>query len=52
MEKNEVVFVESFENAFFKELVAPSKDLMKIIHKNMTFTTKFKKYEQIRNGII
>lgn len=37
----EIVFVESFENAFFKELVAPSKDLMKIIHKNMTFTTKF-----------
>ena len=37
----EIVFVESFENAFFKELVAPSKDFMKIIHKNMTFTTKF-----------
>jgi hypothetical protein len=37
----EIVFVESFENAFFKELVAPSRDLMKIIHKNMTFTTKF-----------
>ena len=37
----EIVFVESFENAFFKELVAPSKDLMKIIHKNMTFSTKF-----------
>ena len=37
----EIVFVESFENAFFKELVAPSKDLMKIIHKNMVFTTKF-----------
>jgi predicted type IV restriction endonuclease len=37
----EIVFTESFENAFFKELIAPSKDLMKIIHKNMTFTTKF-----------
>lgn len=37
----EVVFVESFENAFFKELVAPSKDLLKIIHRNMTFATKF-----------
>lgn len=37
----EVVFIESFENAFFKELVAPSKDFLKIIHKNMTFGTKF-----------
>jgi len=37
----EVVFVESFENAFFQELVTPSKDLLKIIHRNMTFTTKF-----------
>ena len=37
----EIVFVESFENAFFKELVQPSKELMKIIHKNMTFSTKF-----------
>jgi hypothetical protein len=37
----EVVFIESFENAFFKELIAPSKDLLKIIHKNMTFATKF-----------
>lgn len=37
----EVVFIESFENAFFKEINAPSKDLLKIIHKNMTFATKF-----------
>jgi predicted type IV restriction endonuclease len=37
----EIVFAESFESAFFKELIAPSKDLMKIIHKNMTFSTKF-----------
>lgn len=37
----EIVFIESFENAFFKEIVAPSKDLLKIIHKNMTFTSKF-----------
>jgi hypothetical protein len=37
----EIVFIESFETAFFNELAAPSKDLMKIIHKNMTFTSKF-----------
>ncbi|MEO8516511.1 MAG: type I restriction enzyme HsdR N-terminal domain-containing protein [Flavobacterium sp.] len=37
----ETVFNESFENAFFKEITLPSKELLKIIHKNMTFTTKF-----------
>lgn len=37
----EIVFADSFENAFFKELVAPSKDLLKIIHRNMTFASKF-----------
>lgn len=42
----EVVFVESFENAFFKELIAPSKELLKIIHKNMTFNTKFNEVTQ------
>lgn len=41
-----VVFIDSFENAFFKELVAPSKDLLKIIHKNMTFATKFNEETQ------
>lgn len=42
----EIVFIESFENAFFKELVAPSRDLLKIIHKNMTFTSKFNEETQ------
>lgn len=41
-----IVFIESFENAFFKELVAPSKDLLKIIHKNMTFQSKFNEETQ------
>jgi hypothetical protein len=41
-----IVFIESFENAFFKELVAPSKDLLKIIHKNMNFATKFNEETQ------
>ena len=42
----EVVFNESFCNAFYKELIAPSKDLLKIIHRNMTFLTKFNEETQ------
>ncbi len=42
----EIVFNYSFENAFFKELIAPSKDLLKIIHRNMTFATKFNEETQ------
>lgn len=37
----EIVFAESFEDSLFKELSVPSKDLLKIIHKNMLFKTKF-----------
>lgn len=37
----EAVFVEDFENSLLKELIAPSKDLLKIIHRNMNFKTKF-----------
>lgn len=37
----EIVFAESFEDSLFKELLVPSKDLLKIIHKNMAFKTKF-----------
>ena len=44
----EVVFVESFETSFFDELVTPSKDLLKLIHKNMTFSTKFNDETQIK----
>lgn len=42
----EVVFAESFEVSFFKEMTAPSKEFLKIIHKNMTFTTKFNEETQ------
>lgn len=42
----ETVFNESFESAFFKELNAPSKELLKIIHKNMTFASKFNEETQ------
>lgn len=42
----EVVFTESFEDSLFKELSAPSKDFLKIIHKNMLFKTKFNEETQ------
>jgi len=37
----EIIFAESFEDSLFKELNVPSKDLLKIIHRNMLFKTKF-----------
>jgi len=47
-EAQEIVFIESFETAFFKELVAPSKDLLKMVHKNMSFATKFNEETQVK----
>ncbi|OOG65682.1 type I restriction enzyme HsdR N-terminal domain-containing protein [Flavobacterium sp. A45] len=37
----EIVFAESFEDSILKELNIPSKDFLKIIHRNMSFKTKF-----------
>jgi hypothetical protein len=37
----EIVFAESFEDSMLKELNIPSKDFLKIIHRNMSFKTKF-----------
>jgi hypothetical protein len=42
----ESVFIEDFETTFFKELSAPSNELLKVIHKNMTFKTKFNEETQ------
>jgi hypothetical protein len=42
----ESVFIEDFENALLKEFLAPSKDLLKIIHRNMNFKTKFNEETQ------
>ena len=42
----EVVLADNFELAFLKEITAPSKELLKLIHKNMTFTTKFNEETQ------
>ncbi|KAF2331086.1 type I restriction enzyme HsdR N-terminal domain-containing protein [Flavobacterium ginsenosidimutans] len=35
------VFAEDFEAGLLKEFIVPSKDLLKIIHRNMNFKTKF-----------
>ena len=35
------VFAEDFEASLLKEFIAPSKDLLKIIHRNMNFKVKF-----------
>lgn len=44
----ELVFIEDFESALFKELSLPSKDLLKLIHRNMTFKTKFNEESQLK----
>jgi hypothetical protein len=44
----ECVFIEDFEAALLKELIAPSKDLLKIIHRNMSFKTKFNEETQVK----
>lgn len=37
----ESVFIEDFENTFFKEMTNPSPEFLKLIHKRMSFKTKF-----------
>jgi hypothetical protein len=44
----ECVFVEDFEASLLKELIAPSKDLLKIIHRNMNFKVKFNEENQAK----
>ncbi|RTY88001.1 type I restriction enzyme HsdR N-terminal domain-containing protein [Flavobacterium sp. GT3R68] len=44
----EAAFVESFEDTLYKELKAPSKDLLKIVHRNMLFKTKFTDETQLK----
>lgn len=40
------VFAEDFEVALLKEFIAPSKDLLKIIYRNMNFKVKFNEETQ------
>jgi hypothetical protein len=46
----ESVFIEDFENTFFKEMTNPSKEFLKLIHKNMIFKTSFndKRIEEMK----
>ena len=37
----ESVFIDDFENTFFKEMTSPSTQFLKLIHKNMIFKSKF-----------
>ena len=37
----ESVFIEDFENTFFKEMSSPSTQFLKLVHKNMIFKSKF-----------
>lgn len=37
----ESVFIEDFENTFFKEMSNPTPEFLKLIHKRMSFKTKF-----------
>ncbi len=37
----ESVFIEDFENTFFKEMTNPSKEFLKLLHKGMIFKTPF-----------
>jgi hypothetical protein len=37
----ESVFIEDFENTFFKEITSPSPEFLKLIHKRMIFKTKY-----------
>ncbi|MEY4658972.1 MAG: hypothetical protein RJB36_738, partial [Bacteroidota bacterium] len=37
----ELVFIENFEHTFFKEMTEPSSAFLKLIHKNMSFKSKY-----------
>ncbi len=48
----ELVFIDDFEDTFFKEMANPSTDLLKLIHKKMTFKSKFneEKMKELMNS--
>jgi len=41
LKAQEIVFIDDFEAAFFKEMTNPSNEFLKLIHKKMTFKTSF-----------
>jgi hypothetical protein len=44
----ESVFIEDFENTFFKEMTSPSPEFLKFIHKRMIFKTKYNEENENR----
>jgi hypothetical protein len=44
----ESVFIEDFENTFFKEMTNPSTEFLKLIHKKMIFKIKFNEENENR----
>ena len=43
----EFVFIEDFENTFFKEMTNPSQHFLKMIHRNMSFKSKYNETRMI-----
>lgn len=41
LKAQESVYIEDFENTFFKEMTVPSPEFLKLMHKKMSFKTKF-----------
>lgn len=41
LKAQENVFIEDFENSFFKEMSEPTSDLLKLLHKRMNFKSKY-----------
>ena len=41
LKAQETVLIEDFESTFFKEMTAPTSDILKLFHKKMTFKTKY-----------
>jgi hypothetical protein len=48
----ESVFIEDFESTFFKEMIDPSTDFLKLIHKKMSFKSKYdeEKIKELMNS--
>jgi hypothetical protein len=44
----ESVFIDDFENTFFKEMTSPSPEFLKFIHKRMIFKTKYNEENENR----
>ncbi|HSD15585.1 MAG TPA: type I restriction enzyme HsdR N-terminal domain-containing protein [Flavobacterium sp.] len=52
LKAQESVFIEDFELTFLKEMIGPSSDFLKLLHKKMTFKSKFneEKMKELMNS--